>query len=158
MHESGAAYLVVLKKAYLSATQVDLVDAEDLVECLHMIKGINSDAAIMQTQHSSVHVTRLLNQGVYRQDSAFSDSSGTVHLKSSTSASLTAEREANGRAKASSIRGQQDGGSSYGSSPPHLSAQERADPHHHSEKHQGGHTSRVTTVALHSSGPVPLQR
>ena len=38
------------------------MDAQDLAECSDMIMGINSDAAIMQTQHSSVPVTRLLNQ------------------------------------------------------------------------------------------------
>ena len=134
------------------------MDAQELAECSDMIMGINSDAAIMQTQHSSVPVTRLLNQGVYRQESALGTLSGDTHLKSSTSASLAAHRKANGKAEASSTRGQQDSDSLDGSSPPHLSAQEHADPHPDSEEHHGGHTSKISTVALHPPGPVPLQR
>ena len=142
----------------LIAIQVDLVDAGDLAECLDIIMGINSDAAIVQTQHSSVPVTRLLNQGVYCQESALGTFSGVTQLKSSTSAGLAARREADGKAEASRTRGQQNCDSLNDSSPPHLSAQEHEAPHHHSEEHHGGHTSRISTVALHPPRPVPLQR
>lgn len=136
---------------------MDLVDAQDLAECSDMIMGINSDAAIMQTQHSSVPVTRLLNQGVYRQESALGTLSDVTHQNLSTSAKLAAQREANGKAEASSTS-QQNGDSLDGSSPAHPSGQQHAGPHHHSEERRGGHTSKVSTVALHPPGPVPLQR
>ena len=121
---------------------MDLVDADGLAECSRLIRGINSEAMLLQTEHSSAGVASLLNQGIYSQDTAAAN--GNLS-KWSAPVSSVSQREAD------SLASDSRRSSSASKSAQHVGAAEE-----HPEEHR--HSSRVSTMAIRPSGPLQLPR
>ena len=137
------------------AAQVDLVDAVELAECSSLIRGINADVKITHTQNSSVKVARLLNQGIYNQDAATAAASHSVQALQRPSKWDRAEKSASASREASSHREHLNHNGDSSSAAPRSAQQAhkiQQQPGQHS------HSSRVSTMAIRPSSPVPLQR
>ena len=134
------------------------MDADELEECSSLIRGMNADAAILPTQHSLVNITSLLHQGIYIQDDASAASSHAAQGLDASSKWHKAEKSTNASRQAESHGPSLDhsANASHGSSSASISAQ-----HAHKFPRDSGdhsHASRVSTMAIRPSGPVPLQR
>jgi G3E family GTPase len=137
--------------------QVDLVDADGLAECSRLIRGINSEAMLLQTEHSSAGVASLLNQGIYSQDTAVANSKLS---KWSAPVSSVSQWEADSHASDS---GQSASGPAsrkkdvlHSSGSASKSAQHVGAAEEHPEEHR--HSSRVSTMAIRPSSPLQLSR
>ena len=139
------------------ALQVDIVDAEELEDCSSLIRSINADATILPTQHSSVDVASLLHQGIYIQDTASADSSPAKQDLDAPSKWSRA-----GITMSASRQAESHGPSlDHSANALHSSSAHKSTQHAHKLPQYSGdhsHTSRVSTMAIRPSGPVPLQR
>ena len=134
------------------------MEADELAECSSLIKGINADAVIVQTQNSLVKVASLLNQGIYNQEAASASSRNFMQgLERPLKWDKAEQSAADGREVKDHNESLNHNGDALHSS----SAAPRSAQHAHKLQQDSGehsHSSRVSTMAIRPSGPVPLQR
>ena len=134
------------------------MDVDSLAECSSLIRRMNADATILQTQHSLVNIASLLHKGFYNQDAGSAASSHAAQDANAPSIRPREDRSASastqGASHSASLDHSGDGvqGSFSASASVQQARRFQLDPEGHR------HTSRVSTMAIRPSGPVPLQR